>query len=910
MFVISLASMFTGIKKRLREDLIVTPVYDEINRTQNYSIKDPVSGETFEFGEEEYFLCQAIQGEDAEFVLSSFSERFSKNISKTDLEQFIGELDGLGLMANLSQSELLSKKDSAQPLVSPNGEATIADSPDVYVSRTNGNGHSSGTAALESTPAENVTSYSSHVSSTSPKKASSSKAYLWAPKNPARLFEKLADFTRLFVWPIRFLLVGLILTLPIAFLTFINNQALFWRDMGLFVTPLPFFTAYAFNIVVANLAAKSIQGIVAAAHGAQIKDFGFTLALGFYPRFSLGRRQLLSLPRPAQLWVFSVPLLFRLVLFVVGMIVWFANRHSATSLDVWALLTAHAAIVTFVLIACPFWPVDGYYWIVNFLNLPRNLLGQTFTLWSLLLRGRRLPSTMSWSARLGYLLFGIMALAFMLFVIGGIAWSFSEGLANTFPNIFGRSTRFIFLGIVPLLIALRLVGQWRKTRNQSYVRSDATTLTGYQTPSLLYQIKRGISSGIKLSLLFILVLLMLLPYHSRPGGQLELLPPNQRQIQAKVEGTISRVMFKGGDGEWIAAGRVIAVMEAYDIENEKLTRAQQIEAQQAAVANQQSLLNKLLSTPRPEEVSIARQRVEVARRSLEKAEQETSTAMQEVEVFRQTLNTAAARADFSLREAERYQDLLQQGAVSQQDFEDRQRRASVDETDLAEQKQRLKVSELDVESARREVEQTQQQLAEEQAQLQLVLQGPHPDDVQAARGALAAAQAELRRFQQELQYDQEQLQRTHLHMPVDGRIVTPYLDRKVGSFLDEGDVFAVVEDDRNIFGELLIPEENTEDIQVGAEVEIRLLAYPKGAIFGSVTEIDPSANTFSSSSDNAILDNSRMVRVIVNIPETDQLLKAGMTGYAKVDGKTRPLIIAFLRPLIRFFQIEFWSWIP
>lgn len=900
--------MSTEIKRYFRSDLIVTSVYDEVNRANNYLIKDPISGETFEFGEEEYFLCHALRREEPELVLSSFSEKFGKHLSKSDLEQFIEQLDTLGLMVEAPPSKLTRESESFQPLVSSTNEAAVGES--LEFNQHNGGDHSFSLEALHTNSEEHFIPSSNGATPTSSPKAPNSKSYLWSPKNPDRLFEKLTAATKWLNWPIGLVLLGLIPTLPVALLTFINNQDLFWRDMGFFVTPLPFFTAYAFNIVVANFATKTIQGIVATTHGAKIKDFGFTLALGFYPRFSLGRRQLLSLPKSSQLWIFSVPLLFRLVLFVVGMMIWFANRHTATELGVWALLMAHAAIVTFVFIACPFWPVDGYYWMVNFLNLPQNLLGQTLQLWSLVLRGRRLPSTMPWSDRLGFLMFGIMAIAFIIFAIGGIAWSFSEGLANTFPDIFGRGTRIVFLVIVPLLVAFRLIRRSHQSGSQSRAHSHTELSPVHPAPSLQHQIKRGVSKGIKLSLLIALGLLMVMPYHSRPGGQIELLPPNQREIQAKVDGTISRVMFKGGDGEWIAAGRVIAVMNAYDIENEQLTRTQQIEAQQAAVAQQQSLLNGLLSTPRPEEVSVVQQKVEVARRALDKARQETGTAQQEVEVSRQALNTAIARADFSSREAERYQSLLQQGAVSQQDFEDRQRRASVDATDLAEQQQRLKVSELNVESAQRDVEQRQQQLAEEQAQLQLVLQGPPSDLVQAAREALAEAQAKLRRFQQELKFDQEQLQRTHLHMPMDGRIVTPYLDRKVGSFLEEGDTFATVEDDRNILGELLIPEENTEDVRIGAGVEVRLLAYPKEAILGSVAEVDPSADDFADSAGNTVLDDNRLVRVIVDMPETDKLLKAGMTGYAKVDGKTMPLIIAFIRPIIRFVQIEFWSWIP
>jgi len=35
-----------------------------------------------------------------------------------------------------------------------------------------------------------------------------------------------------------------------------------------------------------------------------------------------------------------------------------------------------------------------------------------------------------------------------------------------------------------------------------------------------------------------------------------------------------------------------------------------------------------------------------------------------------------------------------------------------------------------------------------------------------------------------------------------------------------------------------------------------------------------------------------------------------MTGYAKIEGPMKPFIVAFSSPIVRFFQIEIWSWLP
>jgi multidrug resistance efflux pump len=194
------------------------------------------------------------------------------------------------------------------------------------------------------------------------------------------------------------------------------------------------------------------------------------------------------------------------------------------------------------------------------------------------------------------------------------------------------------------------------------------------------------------------------------------------------------------------------------------------------------------------------------------------------------------------------------------------------------------------------------------------MSGPYPQDIEAARKEVEAARANLRRLQQQLKFNQDQIKRTPLLMPIDGYLVTPDLDQKVGGYLKQGEVFAVAEDNRNIRGEVRIPEYNAGEFSVGRTVVIKLLAYPDKPIIGKVISIEPTASNSATGSpvpsERAENSKERFIRVIIDIPNTEKILKAGMSGYAKIEGRTMPFIVAFARPIIRFVQIEVWSWIP
>ncbi len=639
-------------------------------------------------------------------------------------------------------------------------------------------------------------------------------------------------------------------------------------------------------------------------HGGTIEKFGLIITARFFPRFYVNPKPIWRLQRKPQLWTFSSPLLVRLVLFVLGVLIWYWTRAAGTQMRTFALLLAHAAFVDFLLDGFPLWPVDGYMFFVSYFRLPPNFIMRAYHVLEMVITRRPLPKSLSLKEKLVLLVYGPAALIFWFSLMILFGRGTAAGLTETFPGIFGRATTGILTGIL-LLVTLRKPVRFVWRRISKTNKFEPPPAVGRAIPDRKSISRNNIGKslikrGIRLLLLVIFCALLFLPYSYRPGGPIQLLPPIQQEIQAQVEGKITKVMFEGGDGQWIKAGTAIANMEAVDIENAVLITQEQVRQQQADLEKQQAYLNKLLATPKKEDVEVAKQQVEVAKQQME-------VAKQQVEVAKGELQTTVGKAEFSSRQAARFRELYKTGAFSLQQYENAQKESETDRNTIAEKK-------LNVEEAKQNVKTRQQSLETAKANLALVNSGPYPQDIDAARKEVEAARANLRRLQQQLNYNQDQIKRTPLVMPIDGYLVTPDLDRKVGGYLKQGEVFAVAEDNRNIRGEVRIPEYNVGEFSVGRKAEVKLLAYSDKPITGKVYSIEPTASTSATGSpipsERTGNSSEKYIRVIINIPNTEKILKAGMSGYAKIEGRTMPFIVAFTRPIIRFVQIEIWSWLP
>ncbi len=189
------------------------------------------------------------------------------------------------------------------------------------------------------------------------------------------------------------------------------------------------------------------------------------------------------------------------------------------------------------------------------------------------------------------------------------------------------------------------------------------------------------------------------------------------------------------------------------------------------------------------------------------------------------------------------------------------------------------------------------QVKQKQAQLALAKTGPTADEI-------AAAQSKLVSLEHALSGYQDKVKRASLYMPFDGLIATTHLKDKINSYLSRGEVFAEIVDDSNMTAEIDVPEMEVSRIQVGQPIYVRPNSNPDhdlSQIKGKLTMID---------ADVTEQPSGNYVKALAILPNRDGKLTSGMTGYAKIDSPYLPVWKAFTLPIVRYFNIDVWSWIP
>ena len=244
----------------------------------------------------------------------------------------------------------------------------------------------------------------------------------------------------------------------------------------------------------------------------------------------------------------------------------------------------------------------------------------------------------------------------------------------------------------------------------------------------------------------------------------------------------------------------------------------------------------------------------------------TTPSKEELALAREQLNIAQLEYKYSVDNKKRMEPLYKEGTISLVTYLEFEEESEVDYQEILEREANLKK----IES----------------------LVNEH---------AIKSAKAELLILQQDLIFYEEQLKRTRLTMPSDGRIITMDLDNLENKYLEDGQLFAEIENTNEVKVEISIPESDIGQISLGSIVSLKVLFLPNDIISGQVTYIFPL--TSESASGNVF-------KVISIIPNEEGILQTGMTGYAKIKGKEMFLIEAFTRALIRFVLVEAWSWLP
>ncbi len=847
---------------RFRSDLKVNSRINGENG-RLYTIVDPHTGHAYSFGPEEYFLCQSMDGTATPGeIRSRFASEFGGEISEASLIAFGSRLREMGL---------------------------AEEAPAVPAKMTAGGEPSTAGSALAGAEAQE------------PKPASGIR---WASRfsgdiryvllDPEAILKVLVRLTAPFALLFKCLMWSLVLAGPAAIYLIYRHSDDFYATLKS-SREFNYLGRLLFGLLTINLLRCAVSGVVAVGHGIRVSEFGIHLRRGILPTFYEKKEGVRAAPRSLQLLIYGMGLIICIFCVVAGTFGWYLFKSDGGSLASYAVIIAQAGLFSFFIQLLPLETTSGYLWLMTALNLPINLIALAMQVLVSRFTGRPLPDTLSGARGTRYLVYAVCLLvAWGWFFIEAVR-TVAEGLESTFPGIFGRATLYVFGGLLAVLVARWFLG--RASKHSSKLRlgseiddddADAAVpseissergVAAAEHPPLSSTLLSYYRKHPKLCIAAAVLLLMLVPFPYRPGGEIQVLPPVQQQIQAPVSGKVAEVLFQGGDGALIRRGTVIAKMSSSDLENQILTLEQSRAEQAATVQRLQSELDKLLAGARSQEIT--------------GAEAKLNRTIDEISAAQRELDAAKVSMEFSAMVLPRMKKLYESGSVAYLQYEEAKKTADLDR--------------ITVQRSEKQLSALGKTRDEAQAELDLLRAGSRPEDVQAARHGVEAAQADLARINQQIQYANDQKTETALLMPHDGYLVDSHLEFKKGIYLEVGEVFAVSQNNTQPLVEVQLPEYDIEGVAVGTSATIKLFAYPNTPLSGKVLSIQPAADP-SATTDSDL--TARMFRILIEVPHPSIELKAGMTGFAKVSAGVQPLGLLLTRPLVRFVQIELWSWLP
>lgn len=708
----------------------------------------------------------------------------------------------------------------------------------------------------------------------------------WELFNPEHIFVVLTRLTRPFDLLVTLSLWALIPCVPMALFLFFRHNSEFRVDLNAISGELGYLGGLLFGLIAANFVRCVIQGVVLTRYGLVPQAFGIKLRRGIMPRFYIEKSRARGMGRSAKLWIYGTSILVRLYFIAGGMLVWMLFKDGSSVIPSVAVLMVQTGVIGLVLQLLPIETSDGYRWLVTYFNLPPTMLFIAAKVLSMRLTGRPLPASLSGWTGTRYLIYGILLVVVLVYASIELIERLSAGLFQTAPDILGRATPYIFLAVVGFFVLRwawsRIMHKPAGKTQQVFDDEDWEGVTFDKEGEAekdaggwaeLFRRHRG-------WVIFLGVLIVLcIPFAYRPGGEIQVLPPVQQMIQAPVSGKIAEVRFEGGDGKLIPQGEVVARMISSEIENDLLTLEQSRSQQLATIDKLKSELAKLQSGARSEEIT--------------GAEAKLQQTVEQMSVAEQELESTKVSASYSAMILPRMEKLYKSGSLALMQLEEARKTAQIDR--------------INVEKATKNLASLAQTRDEALSQLNLLKSGARQEDIDAARHSIEAGQAELSRIEQQVVYAKQQQTEAALLMPFEGYLVDSHLDFKKGTYLKQGEMYATAQNNSQPLVEVQLPEYDMEGVEVGAAAQVRLFAYPNSTLYGKVLSIQPAAAPSSTTSPEA---TTRLFRVLIEVEKPPFTLKAGMTGFAKINAGYQPLGLLLARPIIRFVQIEMWSWLP
>ncbi len=625
---------------------------------------------------------------------------------------------------------------------------------------------------------------------------------------------------------------------------------------GIFeLSTLPLFILLSFLVVSAH---EFGHGLTCKRFGGDVHEMGVML-IYFQPAMYCNVSDAWLFPEKSKrLWVGFAGSYFELFLWSLATFLWLLTDVD-TTINYCALIVMTGSGATVLANFNPLIKLDGYYLLSDYLNIP-NLRKRAFRYTGQFLKrmfwlNDEPMEQVSRRERRVFLNYGLIATVFSFSLLTFVSIYIGEFLIESNQPVFLA----LFLGLVSTKFRRRVSSLWgtgssdedemledTKAKKEVPERPDQKSQRRREKRKKR-QLKRRIILG--LAALFALQLMFFGWMELRIPGAFHILPIQYADVRAEVDGIVEQVFVREGDE--IAAGSIVARI------SDREHRANMLKAQS---------------------------QLEEARSNLEMLE--VGPAKEEVAVGQASVVGAKDRLEFALARLERSKLLFEKDILSRMEYE----------------------------AARELTTSAENDLIEVQKKLQLLLRGARSEQVVAARAEVEGIETQLRLLK-------GNLERVEIRSRVNGVIATParQLKEMLYQTIQKGALVAKVHNARKLTVEIPISEKEIADVAVGQTVAFKARAYPDETFYGVVTSTAATAQAGAAGSSagssslptptaSSSFGSISTVLVTTEIDNSSLLLKAGMTGQAKIFCGERRIIDLIWRRVARIFKVEFWSW--
>jgi multidrug efflux pump subunit AcrA (membrane-fusion protein) len=194
------------------------------------------------------------------------------------------------------------------------------------------------------------------------------------------------------------------------------------------------------------------------------------------------------------------------------------------------------------------------------------------------------------------------------------------------------------------------------------------------------------------------------------------------------------------------------------------------------------------------------------------------------------------------------------------------------------------------------------------AELRLQLAAAKAEKVRSLKQASAAmrdgetaqaqmAQADADKVQAQIELLEYQIKQANFVSPISGVVVQGDLKREIGAPVKVGDVLFEVCPLESLRAELMVPEDEIYDIEIGQEGYLATASYPAQRIKFVVERINPIAE---------VVNQRNIFKVRVELIQTCPWMRPGMEGVAKVDIGKRRYVWIWTRKIVNWIRMTLW----